>query len=462
MFLIEGTDGAGKDEDYDFRIAMHDSIFGSMVDILEAVTDAQAKGKRIDVKDMEEKGVLGDFQVIVDNDWIYEYTDYERRRVKDKKGCNVGKGATSNVNTDVSLAKVAERAKSTAYPPELTAMGFDSDVIPSKLCYMEGRTASAGEMVARAFRRTGWNFVDDVEMAQIIYDKKQPEVNPSNSEDDKIIFDRELQPWQFYNHFFMEVEKPLFRFSNLKEYLDAKTYNAPVCNPILYKERRFKVITYMLVVSWNPLIVYYHDGYLDIPYDEQDENEFLDYADGTKVWRGSWKSMEPMLYAAKRKDVQDPVEHVRSQFKRALVKLGEGLALDVKDRLERLEEDKLPHYYGLYKAIFEVDRDMNVFLEDIDNWKLMYGESYSEIVEMHDDLWGSAFNLLEATNATLTASKQNGEMMSREELERITNKVLGGYQLIVFDSDVGKEDGPYWKFEYDWKEEAVAINNHQC
>ncbi|KAL3909657.1 MAG: hypothetical protein SGARI_002493 [Bacillariaceae sp.] len=193
----------------------------------------------------------------------------------------------------------------------------------------------------------------------------------------------------------------------------------------------------MLVVSWNPLIVYYHDGYLDIPYDEQDENEFLDHAGGTKVWRGSWQSMEPMLDSEKRKDVQDPVEHVRNQFKKALVKVGEGLALDVKERLEQLVDEKLPRYFGLYKAIFEVDRDMNV-----------------EIVTMHDDLWGSAFNLLEATNTTMDASKQKGEAMSMEALRQIPKKVQGGYHLIIYNSQVGKDDGPDWKFEYDWKEEA--------
>jgi hypothetical protein len=456
VYLIEGTDGPGKDEDYDFRISMHDSIFGSMVDILEAVTDVQAKGLPVNIKDMEEKGVLGDYQVIVDNDWIYEYRDYEQLRVKNKKGCNVNKGAASDVNTNVSLAKVAARAKTTALPRNLTAMGFDSDVIPSKLCYMEGRTGSAGEMVARGFRRNGWNFVDDVEMAQIVYDKKQPEQEPSNSEDNMILYDRELKPWQFYNHFPMTMEQHLFGFQNLKKYTDAKNANAPVCSPIAYRRRRFHVVTYMLVVSWNPLIVYYHDGYLDIPFSENDENEFLVQGDGSLVWRGSWKTMEAMVKViAQRKDVEDPVEHVRSQFKRSLVKAGEGLALDIQDGLERLDANMkaLPHYYGLYKATFEVDRILNTFLVNIDNWMLTYGESYKEIVELNNDLFGAAFKLLETVNATMNTSKKFGGVITVEEISKATEEVKGGYQLILYTPNVGKKDNS-WKFEYDWDEKA--------
>lgn len=103
---------------------------------------------------------------------------------------------------------------------------------------------------------------------------------------------------------------------------------------------------------------------------------------------------------------------------------------------------------------------MNTFLGNIENWRLMYGESYQEIVEMHDDLFGSAFNLLEAVNATMTAAKQSGGATTIENLTEATKEARGGYQLILHDSNVSQDDGPYWKFEYDWDDTAKECKNN--
>ncbi|KAL3913585.1 MAG: hypothetical protein SGILL_006428 [Bacillariaceae sp.] len=453
VFVIEGTDGPGKDEDYDFRIAMHNSIFGEMVDIFEEVTDRQAKGLPVDVKDMEERGILGDYKVIIDRDWTYEYKEYEQRRVKNKIGCNHDK-QVSTVNSNVSLVNVAEKAKTTAHPKEITAAGFDLGAVPNKPFYMEGRTGRKGEMVTRSFRRNGWTPVDSVEFAKIVYDRKRPEVEKTIGP----LFDRKLSPWQFYNHFPMAVEDPIFAKDNILKYTDTSDAELHVCNPILYKGRRFTIVTYMMVVSWDPLIVYYHDGYLDIPYSEEDELEFLKREDGSRVWRGAWENIGSMAKAAAkhRNDVADPLQHVTSQLKQTLVNVGAGLASEIVSALHNYSKNSAqPHYYGLYKATFEMDRNMTTFLTDIENWKLVYGESYQEIVDLHDELYGSMFQMLESVNATMSAAQNSGNAMTSEALTEATKNARGRYELLIHDPTVGSHgnavasaSSPPWKFEY--------------
>jgi len=477
VFLIEGTDGPGKDEDYDFRITMHDNIIGSVVDIFEAVTDRQVRGLPLDVDEMKQKGILGDFEVIYNNDWMYEYEEYEQRRVKNKRGCLDTQHAPAN--TQVSLAKVAMKAKSTALTKDLSALGFDSEVMPSKIFYMERRTKKFGEMVARSFRRTGWTPVDFIEIAQIIYTADWVE---NKSDDDSFavpLYDQlpkgfELLPWQFYNHLPTDVDDIVFGRNNLRKHIDSSIVNGDVCRPIKYHGQGFSIHVYMLVVSWDPLIVFYHDGYLEIPYFRDDENDFLRLSelgvgndgDNDRIWCGSWNSLDYILTAAAKGTISDPLNHVRNQFKQSLAKVGEGLASDISSHLENFKVSKnitsLPHHFGILKATFQVNIQLDVFLSNVDNWEITYGESYSDIVSLHDDLFGAAWNLLETLNTTITTAKATSNAVTTQDILQATEVVRGGYELLIYNprigstntSDASTSSESSWKFEYDWKSRA--------
>jgi hypothetical protein len=472
VYLIELTDGPGKDEDYDFRTAMHNQIFGSLVDIFEDVTKRQILGHPIDLREMKLKNILGDYEVIYNQDWMYEYQEYESRRVKDKRGC--GGPNKSPVNTKVPIETVVEKATTTALPKEIASIDFDWQAVPSKLFYMEGRTGKKGEMVARSFRRNGWTPVDFIEMAHIVYDKEQPTAPVDDDGFEGAPIDRELKPWQFYNRFPLVVEQSLHGWSNLKRYVDSLKQDGVVCNPIFYRGRKFSVHVYMLVVSWDPLIVYYHDGYLKIPYSSLDEDEFLkmpgdDVAPRNLVWRGSWKSFKAMLegYATTSTTSllgsSDVYGHVRSQFKHSLAQAVDGLAFDLSQLLESFKNttnvSSLPSFFTMYSATFQVNRHLNTFLSRLDSWNVAYGESYQEIVDLNDDLYGAAFNLLETVNATLSDAKRSNTSLTTYVLEKATERVVGGYELLIHkppnvkvtSSGVYAKDtsSAHWKYEYE-------------
>jgi hypothetical protein len=68
------------DEDYDFRIEMHDRLFRGMVDTLEEVWQKQESGKPI-----LPLTNTGKWEVIYANGWKYTYKGYKRS--KNKRTC---------------------------------------------------------------------------------------------------------------------------------------------------------------------------------------------------------------------------------------------------------------------------------------------------------------------------------------------------------------------------------------
>lgn len=80
VWLIEPQKGCGMDEDYDFRIEMHDRLFRGMVDTLEEVWQKQESGKPI-----LPLTNTGKWEVIYANGWKYTYKGYKRS--KNKRTC---------------------------------------------------------------------------------------------------------------------------------------------------------------------------------------------------------------------------------------------------------------------------------------------------------------------------------------------------------------------------------------
>ena len=85
VWLIEPQKGCGLDEDYNFRIEMHDQMFTGIVDVTEEIWQKQEEGKPI--LPLEN---LGKWEVVYADGWHYTYEGYERS--KNRKGCNGSNG----------------------------------------------------------------------------------------------------------------------------------------------------------------------------------------------------------------------------------------------------------------------------------------------------------------------------------------------------------------------------------
>jgi hypothetical protein len=81
VWLIEPQKGCGLDEDYHFRVEMHDQLFSGMVGMIEDVWQKQEAGEPI-VLPLENSGK---WEVIYADGWRYTYSGYERS--KNKKQC---------------------------------------------------------------------------------------------------------------------------------------------------------------------------------------------------------------------------------------------------------------------------------------------------------------------------------------------------------------------------------------
>jgi hypothetical protein len=82
VYFLEPQMGCGLDEDYNFRIQMHDQLFRSMVDILDEVLVKQEKGENLLPIHKP-----GQWQVVYADGWIYKFEGYQRS--KNKKGCSL-------------------------------------------------------------------------------------------------------------------------------------------------------------------------------------------------------------------------------------------------------------------------------------------------------------------------------------------------------------------------------------
>jgi hypothetical protein len=420
VFLIEGTDGPGKDEDYDFRIDMHNALFGEMMDIVEFVVAQQEAGLVVDVNAMKEQGILGGYDMIYHDSqrpkqprWMFDY-HYDRLP---PKPCGSHSSSNNNDESDDS-SPVA---------------------IPSKTFYMPGRVHSDGEAVSRSFRRLGYTPVDDVADAQIVY----------NRVSDKRLKFSQLQPWQFVTPF--ATEDTFFNEEYLMEheYLDRTKANGVVCNPLLYNglpDRRFQIVVYWLVLSTNPLLVLYHDGYMFLPYASHDELEFVSLQHGSgqreaPIWRGSWTSLEQQLQqsATTRRNGSSlpPMDHVRNQMKQSLAAVAKGFYKLASDRSSQRQAPG--RYFAVFGAEFEIDQDHNVFLTELHD-DHMAGEDQQCIVDLHNKLYGTALGLIERLNVTATTGPDSLDLESV-----FTPKDLGGYEWLIH---------PHFEFAYESNDEA--------
>jgi hypothetical protein len=140
---------------------MHNALFGEMVDILEYVVETQEHGDAINVDEMKEKGILGGYEVIYhqqdDHFWMFDYR-FDRLP---QNGCGAHDGGGGGEGSSTK--------------PESIESSKDAPNLLTKTFYMPGRVETEGEPVTRSFRRLGYKPVDNVEDAQIIYNRVENE-----------------------------------------------------------------------------------------------------------------------------------------------------------------------------------------------------------------------------------------------------------------------------------------------
>ena len=435
VYIIEGTDGPGKDEDYDFRIKMHDELLGSLVDIVEEVTSRQEEGRPLDVSEMMKKGVLGGYDVVYNDGWFMNYR-YHRLP---NKGC-----------LGVSSTRMNSDSETKAFLPTRTVVPANFTALPKRprsngenmTFWMKSRTSRSNEPVARSLRHNGWTPVSTPEDAQLIYHTDK--------------YEDTTQPWQWLSQFPSQFS--FFEGDHLL-YLDNTEGN--VCRPIQHGKRPLEIIVYWLVLSLDPLIVLYHDGFLYFPSSTIDENEFLDLpklgGKTEKIWKGSWKALAHCLNTEYAKMVSsgeseaavaaaaislDPFSHVRNQMKASVVKIANGFS---KHALEKpLVEKQKYSSYALFYAQFQVDQNLNVFANGAYH-SYLKAEDHTEVVSLHNELYGSAFRLLKYLNNT------SSEKSSRET--RSDAEILGKYEWLIR-PDISNPKTKSWTFRYDWKYKA--------
>ena len=481
VFVIEGTDGPGKDEDYDFRIRMHDGLLGSLVDILEEVVKRQESGKPLSVEEMKEDGILGGYEVVYNDGWISNYR-YDRLQGKE---C----GRSHDINLEPrtqqppnGLLPVLSSAPQQIHQATLTALPRKKQEEGNykKNFWMKSRTTRSCEPVARSFRRKGWSPVDHPDDAQVVY---------LPTEAGKDIWDK-LRQWQLVSQFPSQFS---FFDSHYRQYLDStaskrKMDESGACRPIVHQNQPIEIRVYWFVLSLDPLMVLYHDGYIHFPYSKHNEGEFVTLpgrqhgnlnSEKERVWRGAWRNLEQILYVARDKTAGsvpekrskaataaaaieiDPILHAKNQMKHKLVIIAQGFqSYTQKMALSNATFTS----FAIFQAKFEIDQDMNVFFKDSSHSHIE-GEDHSEIVTIHNDVYGAAVQLLEHFHSKIIV---NSSSTAGDEL-------LGGFEWLISDANRAqnatfdykmserhdqqnsKGNKTYWDFQYDWK-----YNAHEC
>jgi len=497
VFIIEGTDGPGKDEDYDFRITMHDELLGSVVDIVEDVVKRQEQGRPLDVHEMKENGIFGGYEVVYNDGWMF---DYRYKRLS-QRGCALATPAGGGTNSDslsssVTVSNLREKqykydegdisSSLTNATPKIVSATFtalpkkndnNSSATNRKTFWMKSRTNQRSEPVARSLRHNGWTPVDKPEQAQLVYYTDEE----YGQYEDKSRFWQYVSQFPSQYSFFKRIYQKYLGIRSASSYNTDEESISHICKPNLRRGRPFKIIVYWVVLSLDPFRVLYHDGYVYFDYSQDDENEFITLQkkekDGNqtkeRIWRGSWKNLEhyintthadlvsfsyqrdsssgsPMAADAAASIRLNPISHVRNQMKQSLVKMAEGFK---KYTVSKFSTSSSYSSFALFTAEFEIDQNLNTLLMDSYH-TFMEGEDHSEMVYLHDDLYGSAFQLLDHFNSSkVDQLSSNEELFGRYEW-LIQVRPKGNVPEIVKVVTTNGNDNILWKFEYPWKHKA--------
>ena len=82
IFFIEPQHGCGLDEDFQFRVDMHNALFSDMIIVSEEIWERQERGLSTDNDSIKNVGGL---EFVYNDGWMFRYSDYIQ--VQDKRGC---------------------------------------------------------------------------------------------------------------------------------------------------------------------------------------------------------------------------------------------------------------------------------------------------------------------------------------------------------------------------------------
>ena len=86
VYFIEPQHGCGLDEDHQFRVEMHNSLFTEMIVLTEEVWERQERGLPTDNGSLKN---VGGYEFVYNDGWMFEYEGYVRS--KHKRGCKPAK-----------------------------------------------------------------------------------------------------------------------------------------------------------------------------------------------------------------------------------------------------------------------------------------------------------------------------------------------------------------------------------
>lgn len=84
VYFIEPQHGCGLDEDFQFRVDMHNALFTQMIAATEEIWERQEQGLTLDNKSLINHG---DYEIVYNDGWMYDYEGYQRS--KNKRGCEL-------------------------------------------------------------------------------------------------------------------------------------------------------------------------------------------------------------------------------------------------------------------------------------------------------------------------------------------------------------------------------------
>lgn len=145
-----------------------------------------------------------------------------------------------------------------------------------------------------------------------------------------------------------------------------------ICDEMTWNKRKFDTRMYWFVASMDPLIVFYMDGYARIGNSEYKEHDFSNTRDHLTTHtflgeegKGSFDELAEFITQQYRsnpelqKRIQDPVAHVKNQYKESIARLIDAF----KDKtFQTFEDMSAEDSFELYGADFVLDNDLDVWL----------------------------------------------------------------------------------------------------
>ena len=217
-----------------------------------------------------------------------------------------------------------------------------------------------------------------------------------------------------------------------------------ISNPQLLNGKKFDFRAFMLIASTNPLIVYYHDGYITLTLDEYDPNSM----DKTVHLTNTHLSGIAFKERTKDQDAEEPIwEHPYSFLQKELLKIEKVTDADWIEKNFRPQMMKImlhiaqmskhallkkSNLFQLMAVDFMLDDNLKVWFIEANSLPGMPRKTLDNIPSMFSDLVEVTFSLL------------------RSRMKRVVNYLNELSEKLPNKKDVNYKDN--YPFKYDYEE----------